>query len=112
MGSNYLLTYAKQWALLIGALILGGLSFPGMFWRKDERYMLADNAGLNKKDADGDLSDGIEEAIWRVSEPGRFTHDLKNVGHEWFKSNPKVAFKMVSFIIVCLLTIIGVLVYV
>lgn len=106
MGHNPLLTYAKQWALLVGALILGGLSFPGMFWRKDERHMLADNAGLNKKDADGELSDGVEEAIWRVSDPGRFTHDLKNVGHEWVKANPKVAFKMLSFIIVTLMMVI------
>ena len=105
------MTYIKQWCLLVGALILGGWSFPGMFWRADERHMLKDNFGLNKKDADGNLSDGIEEAIWRVSEPGRFTHDLKNVGHEWFKRNPKVAFKMTAFIINCLLVTIGVLLY-
>lgn len=90
------------WGWFILSFILAGLSFPGMFFRKDEWPLLKKAANLKIRDADGDKSDGIEEAWERLTEPGRFTHDLKNIGFEWTKANPKVAFKGGSFIILVL----------
>lgn len=93
-----------MWLAFVASFILGGLSFPGMFWRDDEWTLLKQAANLKIKDADGDKSDGIEEAWERLTEPGRFLHDLKNIGHEWVKSNPKVAFKGGSFVVLmCLI---------
>lgn len=94
-----------QWSVLALGWALGGLSWPAMFWRQDERRFVANNAMLDEADADGDQSDGIEEAFWRVQEKGRFLHDVKNVGHEWFRRNPKFAFKFSGFVIVVLLVL-------
>ena len=94
-----------MWLAFILSFILGGLSFPGMFWRDDEWPLLVKAAKLKIKDGDDNPSDGIEDAWKRLAEPGRFLHDLKNVGHEWVKSNPKVAFKGLSFVIVVLLIV-------
>jgi hypothetical protein len=97
-----------MWLAFIASFILGGLSFPGMFLRKDERPLLKRAVNLKVKDADGDKSDGIEEAWDRLAAPGRFLHDLKNIGHEWVKVNPKVAFKGGSFVVLVLAVLLGV----
>jgi hypothetical protein len=97
-----------MWLAFIASFIVGGLSFPGMFWRDDEWPLLKQAANLRIKDADGDKSDGIEEAWDRLAAPGRFLHDLKNIGHEWVKSNPKVAFKGGSFLVLILVLALGV----
>jgi len=94
-----------MWLTFIASFVLGGLSFPGMFWRTDERPLLIKAANLKIKDGDDNPSDGIEDAWERLAAPGRFLHDLKNIGHEWVKSNPKVAFKGLSFVIVMLLIV-------
>jgi hypothetical protein len=93
---------AMQWAIFAVSLVLLGLSFPGMFWRADERPLLARNFGLDARDADGRPQDGVEEAFARVWQPGRLLHDLKNVGREWVEANPKLAAKSLSFVIVVL----------
>ena len=97
-----------MWLAFIASFILGGLSFPGMFWRDDEWPLLKQAMNLKVKDADGDTSDGIEEAWDRLAAPGRFLHDLKNIGHEWVKANPKVAFKGGSFVVLVLAVLVGV----
>lgn len=89
---------ATQWAIFFAAWMLAGASWPAMFVREDEKRYLADNAGLDRRDADGNQSDGVEEAFWRLKEPGRFTHDLKNVGHEVFKANAKFYYKFSGFL--------------
>jgi hypothetical protein len=94
-----------MWLAFIASFILGGLSFPGMFWRDDEWPLLKQAMNLRVKDADGDKSDGIEEAWDRLAAPGRFLHDLKNIGHEWVKVNPKVAFKSGSFVVLVLVVL-------
>jgi hypothetical protein len=94
-----------MWLAFIASFILGGLSFPGMFWRDDEWPLLKQAMNLKVKDADGDKSDGIEEAWDRLAAPGRFLHDLKNIGHEWVKSNPKVAFKGGGFMVLVLVVL-------
>ena len=94
-----------MWLAFIASFVLGGLSFPAMPIRKDERALFWKATNLRIKDGDDNPADGIEDAWERLTEPGRFTHDLKNIGHEWVKANPKVAYKGCSFIIlVCLLT--------
>jgi hypothetical protein len=93
---------ALMWLTFVASFIVGGLSFPGMFWRKDERPLLIRAANLKIKDGDDNPSDGIEDAWERLVAPGRFLHDLKNIGHEWVRSNPKVAFKGLGFVIVVL----------
>jgi hypothetical protein len=96
-----------MWLAFIASFILGGLSFPGMFWRDDEWPLLKRAMNLKVKDADGDKSDGIEEAWDRLAAPGRFFHDLKNIGFEWVKANPKVAFKGGSFLVLVLVVVLG-----
>jgi hypothetical protein len=95
--------YAWQWLIFWLGVILGGLSFPAMFWREDERDMLKDNFGLDRKDADGDPGDGLEEGFKRVGEPGRFFHDVKGIPRRLGQENAKVFFKLLSFVIVVLL---------
>jgi hypothetical protein len=97
-----------MWFAFIMSFIIGGLSFPGMFWRDDEWPLLKQAMNLKVKDADGDKSDGIEDAWERLAAPGRFLHDLKNIGHEWVKANPKVAFKGGSFVVLVLVVALGV----
>ena len=97
--------HVMQWLVFLVSLVLLGLSFPGMFFRKDERPLLARNFGLDARDADGRPHDGVEEAFVRVWQPGRLLHDLKNVGREWVEANPKLAAKSLSFVIVVLLTL-------
>jgi hypothetical protein len=94
-----------MWLAFIASFILGGLSFPGMFWRDDEWPLLVKAANLKIKDGDDNPSDGIEDAWERLATPGRFMHDLKNIGHEWVKANPKVAFKGGSFVVLICLTL-------
>jgi hypothetical protein len=96
-----------MWLAFIASFILGGLSFPGMFWRDDEWPLLKKAANLKIKDGDDNPADGIEDAWERLTEPGRFTHDLKNIGHEWVKANPKVAFKGGSFLVLVLVVVLG-----
>jgi hypothetical protein len=95
------------WLLLIASFVLGGLSFPGMFFRADERPLLAKARNLRIRDGDDNPSDGIEDAWERLVAPGRFLHDLKNIGHEWVKANPKVTFKGGSFLIVTQFIVLG-----
>lgn len=94
-----------MWLAFIASFIVGGLSFPAMPFRKDERALFWKAMNLRIKDGDDNPSDGIEDAWKRLAEPGRFTHDLKNVGHEWVKSNPKVAYKGAGFVIDVLLIV-------
>lgn len=93
----------KRWLVFIASIVLLGLSFPAMFFRSDERDLLKDNFGLDKKDADGNTSDGVEEAFDRVWHTTRPFHDVKNVGREWVEANPKLAAKFLSFLIVVLI---------
>lgn len=76
-----------------------GISFFVSPLRKDERPWFSELFGLNKKDADGKLSDGIQEALQRMENPQRFFHDLKNVSYEWVKLDPKRANKFYSWVI-------------
>jgi hypothetical protein len=102
----------KQWMIFIPALILMGLWFPAMFFRDDEKYMLKQNFGLNVKDADGNLSDGVEEAFGRIGQNWkRILHDVKNVAHEWVKGRPKLACKFLCFIIVVQAVVIATLIF-
>jgi hypothetical protein len=96
------------WLAFIASFILGGLSFPGMFWRDDEWPLLKQAMNLKIQDGDDNPADGIEDAWERLTEPGRFLHDLKNIGHEWVKSNPKVAFKGGSFVMLVFAVLLGV----
>jgi hypothetical protein len=96
--------YAWQWLIFWLGVILGGCSLVVSPFRKDEGPgWFKDNVGLDVKDADGRLQDGVEEAFARVWTPGRLTHDLKNVPREWVRAEPKRAFKVLSFVIVVLL---------
>jgi hypothetical protein len=97
-----------MWLAFIASFIVGGLSFPAMPIRKDERDLFWKAMNLRIKDGDDNPSDGIEDAWERLVAPGRFMHDLKNIGHEWVKSNPTVAFKGRSFVIVflCVLVVV------
>lgn len=97
--------YAWQWLIFWLGVILGGLSFPAMFWRKDERDMLKDNFGLDRQDADGDPGDGMQEGFQRVGEPGRFFHDVKGIPRRMGQENAKVFFKLMAFVIVVLLAL-------
>jgi hypothetical protein len=110
MGSYQLLIYASQWAALVAALYLGGLSWPRMFSREDEAKYVKDNFLMNRKDADGDPSRGMEEAWARFKDFSRFPHNQKNWGHSWFQENPKGAYKTTGFIICVLTTIILILI--
>jgi hypothetical protein len=92
----------KKWGIFILSFLLLAFSTPGMLWRKDEKPLLKKAFNLNLKDADGNMSDGLEEAFIRVGEPGRFTHDVKNVMREWVEINPKVAAKLGAFVILVL----------
>lgn len=91
--------HAYQWAIFWLAMFFGGWSWPVMFVREDEKRFTENNAMLDEADADGDLSDGTEEAFWRVEQKGRFFHDVKNVGHEAFRKNPKFFYKFTGFVI-------------
>jgi len=93
----------KKWGIFTLSFLLLALSAPGMFFRKDEKPLLKKAFNLNLKDADGNMSDGLEEAFIRVGEPGRFTHDVKNVMREWVEINPKVAAKFGAFTILMLM---------
>lgn len=100
-----------KWPLFILSLILMGFSFPGMFFRKDEKHLVADNFGLSVKDADGNLSDGVQEAYARVGKSWRILHDIKNISHEWGKNRPKLAVKFLMFLVDILLISVAVLLY-
>lgn len=94
-----------RWLVFIASFIVGGLSFPAMFWRKDEWPLLKKAADLTANDGNDDPSDGLDDAWARLKEPGLTFHDLKNIGHEWVKANPKVAFKGFGFVLIVLVVI-------
>lgn len=93
------------WFIFIASYLIGGISFLGMLFNAEDRELLKKAFNLRVKDADGNPSDGIEEAWARLWAPGKFWHDLKNIAHEWFKANPKVAFKGSGFIMVLLIIV-------
>jgi hypothetical protein len=94
-----------RWAIFAVSLVLLGLSFPGMFWRADERPLLKKALNLDLKDEPGGVewSDSLEDGWQKLTAPGRFLHDLKGIGNRWVHENPKVAAKAFSFAIVLLL---------
>lgn len=95
-----------RWFIFAVSLVLLGLSFPGMFWRADERPLLKKALNLDFKDVEGDRvdwSDSLEDGWQKLTAPGRFLHDLKGIGNRWVHENPKVAAKAFSFAIVLLL---------
>ena len=83
-------------------ILLMAVSFPRMFVREDEKHLVKDGFGLNVKDTDGDLSNGVEEAFSRLWDGHRELHDIKNVVHEWVKARPKLAAKFFPFLAFCM----------
>ncbi len=104
--------YTWQLVAALASIEISGLSFPAAPFRGDEGPRTRDNLGLDKKDADGRLQDGVQEALRRIWVGGRFWHDLKNLLHEWLKSNPKIVGKFLAFLIVLHQVVIGVLLWV
>lgn len=96
-----------QWSIFAVSLVLLGLSFPGMFWRADERPLLKKALNLDIKDEPGgvDWSDSLEEGWIKLWTPGRLLHDWKGIGRRWFEENLKVATKASCFLIVVLLAL-------
>jgi hypothetical protein len=96
---------AMQWSIFAVSLVLLGLSFPGMFWRADERPLLKRALDLDLRDEPGgvDWSDSLEEGWLKLCRPGRLLHDLKGIGNRWVHENPKVAAKGFCFLIVVLI---------
>lgn len=88
--------------LFLLSVYASGLSFFVSPFRSDERGWFSEGMGLNKKDADGKLSDGIEEAFARMKELKRPFHDLKNISYEWVKLDPKRANKFYCCVILLL----------
>ncbi len=89
----------KKFGWLVLSVYASGISFFMSPFREDEKGWFSEGFGLNKKDADGKLSDGIQEALQRMENPQRPFHDLKNVSYEWVKLDPKRANKFYSWVI-------------
>jgi hypothetical protein len=104
-----MLRRSMQWAIFAVSLVLLGLSFPGMFWRADERPLLKKALDLDLKDEPGgvDWSDSLEEGWLKLWRPGRLLHDLKGIGNRWVHENPKVAAKGFAFIILTQFIVLG-----
>lgn len=96
--------YIYQWLVFWLGVIVAGISFPAMFWREDEKHMLKDNLGLDRKDADGNDGDGLEEGFIRLHTKGRFLHDVMGIPRRIGQENAKAFFKLMSFVVVFLLT--------
>lgn len=92
--------------LLVG-FVLAGLSFPAMFWRADERPLIAKAMRLDLPATEGTVewSDSLQEGWDKLDEPGRWTHDVKGIANRWFQENHKVAFKGSAFVILVLTTL-------
>lgn len=86
------LDWLASLCLLILAIPITGLMFP-IQWPFDPEKRSQALAALNFliKDSDGIPSDGLEEALIRLRQPGRTFHDWKNVLFEWIKLNVKFA---------------------
>ena len=97
---------AVMWLIFVASWLIGGVSFPAMFLDAEDRALLKKAVNLRVKDADGNPADGLEEGWLRLKAPGRFWHDLKNITHEWFKLNPKVAYKGSGFVVLLLLILV------
>jgi len=91
--------HRKQWWLWRAGLVLHGFSATRkkMAADPDTAPDLADNIGLDRKDADGRPSDGMEDGWLRVDEPGELGHDLKNIPREQFEIlHPKTIARIVG----------------
>lgn len=98
------LTHTLQWSILtIGAIAHG-------FSKLIDEDTVADrpmNWQLDRKDGDGDLSDGMQDGwfrFWKV--PGRWLHDAKNIYREWLEIvHPKTAARVSGRIMACLVAL-------
>ena len=82
----------RQWLVWFAGLLLHGLSIGTLWTDPDTAPDTHFNVQLDMRDADGKLSDGLEEGWARLKAPGRWLHDAKNLTREWFEVvHPKTA---------------------
>ena len=86
--------HVLQWALAVIGCWLHGPSIGTLPTDDDTKADWPANLQLDRKDADGNRSDGLQDAWWRFWHEGwrRMPHNLKNVWREWIEVvHPKTA---------------------